>query len=470
VKYDSATAVRGGAYGLCGMSSRVPLCVVGAVAAVGLLCGATADVVSNVLLALVVVLSAAKLGGDIAMRLGQPPVLGELVAGVVVGNLSLVGVSQLAWIATDPTVEVLAELGVILLLFEVGLESTLAQMARVGRSAALVAGLGVAAPMLLGMGVGKLLLPTESFYVHLFLGAILTATSVGITARVLADLGASATQEARIILGAAVIDDVLGLVVLAAVSAVVTAADGVAAADGATADGGGSIGEIVWIVAKTLGFLVTAGLLGVYAVPRALRRLARLRGTGVMLGFSLAFCFALAWAAGAVGLAPIVGAFAAGLVLETAHYQPFHSRGERQLEELVHPIVQFLAPGFFVLMGFRVQLSAFADVRVLGLAAALIAAAVAGKQVCAFGVVDRQVRRLPVAIGMIPRGEVGLIFAAVGAKMEYHGEPLVNPAIFSATVIVVIVTTLITPPLLSWAIRPVLRVPPPQTEAPEAGG
>jgi Kef-type K+ transport system membrane component KefB len=336
---------------------------------------------------------------------------------------------------------------VILLLFEVGLESTLAQMARVGWSALLVATLGVVAPLLLGIGVGAWLLPSEPFYMHLFLGAILTATSVGITARVLSDLGAAATPEARVILGAAVIDDVLGLVVLAAVTAIVGAADaGIPVGWGA----------LLGIVGKTLAFLVVAMLLGVFVAPRVLARLARLRGTGVMLGFTLAFCFALAWGASAVGLAPIVGAFAAGLVLETAHYEPFHSRGERQVEELIHPIVQFLAPVFFVLMGFRVDLSTFAQVDVLLLAGALTVAGVVGKQVCALGVVDRGIRRLPVALGMIPRGEVGLIFASVGARLTYGGEPLVSPAVFSATVIVVITTTLVTPPLLTRAMRPVL--------------
>ncbi len=423
---------------------RLPWTAVAGVTALAFLTGSASAAVGHVLLALVMVLVAAKVGGDIAMRVKQPPVLGELIAGVIVGNLGLVGIHAFEWIAQDEMMTVLAEIGVILLLFEVGLESTLGQMARVGTSAFVVATLGVVAPMLLGLGVSTWLLPDESFYVHLFLGAILCATSVGITARVLQDIGASKTPEARVILGAAVIDDVLGLVILAAVAGVISAAD---------AGQSAGVGPILLIVGKTLGFLVAAGLLGVFVVPRVLDRASRLRGTGVMLGLTLAFCFAMSFAALEVGLAPIVGAFAAGLVLEHTHYQAFVDHGERQIEELVRPIVQFLAPVFFVLMGFKVDLSAFARTEVLVLAGALTLAGVLGKLACALGVLDKSIRRFPVAIGMIPRGEVGLIFADVGSKLVYQGRPVIDAGIFSAVVIVVIVTTLLTPPVLTAAMR-----------------
>ena len=425
--------------------SSLSLAALAAVALLALGVGAASEgAASRALLALTVILITAKLGGDVAIRLRQPPVLGELVAGVMVGNLPLLGVHGLGWLGDDAFLEVLAEVGVVLMLFEVGLESTLGQMARVGKTALGVATIGVVAPMLLGLGVGAWLLPNEPFFVHLFLGAILTATSVGITARVLQDLGASRSPEARVILGAAVIDDVLGLVVLAAVSGVI------ASVDAGEAPG---FGPVAWIAAKALLFLGGAALLGVFVMPRALRRAARLRGTGVMLGLTLAFCFALSWGAGAVGLAPIVGAFAAGLVLEDAHYEPFREREPRQLEELVHPIVQFLAPVFFVLMGFHVDLRALADPAVLGLAAALTVAGVVGKQACMLAVRDPAIRRLPVGVGMIPRGEVGLIFASVGARLSFQGQPVVSTASFSAVVVVVIVTTLVTPPLLTWSFR-----------------
>jgi Kef-type K+ transport system membrane component KefB len=413
--------------------------------AVLLLCGAEGHAeFGAALLSLALILTFAKAGGDLAVRLGQPSVLGELGAGVLLGNIDLLGLTGLSTLGTEPFVQHLAELGVVLLLFEVGLESTVAQMAKVGPSAALVAVLGVVAPMALGIGVGAWLLPESSFYVHLFLGATLCATSVGITARVLKDIGQSDTGEARIILGAAVIDDVLGLVVLAAVSGLIEAADqGVAP----------TAGPVLWLAAKAVLFLGLAVGLGVLLTPFFYRNAARMRGGGVLLGVSLAFCFLLSWLASAVGLAPIVGAFAAGLILESAHYHPFVEKGERELEELVHPIVAFLAPVFFVIMGLKVDLATFADPSVLGLAVGLVVAAVLGKQVCSLGVLDRTVRRLPVGIGMIPRGEVGLIFANIGLGLHIAGEPIVPPAVFTAVVIMVMVTTLLTPPALAWSLR-----------------
>lgn len=399
------------------------------------------------LVGLALFLGLARLGAEVATRLGQPAVLGELLAGVLLGNLDLMGLPWAESLAHDPTLAALAEIGVVLLLFEIGLESTVGQMVRVGRSALLVAVLGVIAPIVLGFGVGQVLLPEESPYMHLFLGAALCATSVGITARVLGDLGRSNTKEARVILGAAVIDDVLGLVVLAAVSGLVNAADrGVPP----------ELGPLAWIVAKAALFLFGAIVLGTLLVPRLLAGAAHLRAPGALLAAGLSFCFLLSWLAAQAGLAPIVGAFAAGLVLESVHYEPFVQRGEKELEELIHPIAGFLAPVFFVVMGMRVDLGTFAQLDVLWLAAALTVAAVLGKQVCMLGVLDPGIARLPVGLGMIPRGEVGLVFANVGLTLTLDGEPIVNPATYTAIVIMVIVTTLLTPPVLTWSLR---RVP-----------
>jgi Kef-type K+ transport system membrane component KefB len=185
----------------------------------------------------------------------------------------------------------------------------------------------------------------------------------------------------------------------------------------------------------------------------------------VLLAFSLAFCFMLAWAAAGVGLAPIVGAFAAGLVLDKAHFEIFNSRGE-QLQDLLAPVSATLVPVFFVLMGMKVDLSAFARWELLGFAAALTVAAVVGKQVCALAVAERGVNRLSVGLGMIPRGEVGLIFAGIGASLTLPNasgvaEPVVGPATFGAVVIMVIVTTLATPPALKWSLRHTPAVPEP---------
>ncbi len=427
---------------------RIPafvLLVLSLQSAIGLGAGDAHAALGTLLLGLSLILVGAKLGGDLAARLGQPPVLGELLAGVVIGNLTLLGVPGVEAVRADPTLAMMAELGVVVLLFQVGLESTVRQMLSVGFAATLVATLGVVAPFVLGFGVAHFLLPQEEIYTHLFVGATLCATSVGITARVLKDLGESRSPEAGVILGAAVVDDVMGLVILAAVTSLIAAAESGSAVD--------PVG-LAWIVGKAVLFLGGAVGLGVVLAPRLYRGAFQLRAPGVLLAVSLAFCFVVSWAAGAIGLAPIVGAFAAGLVLEGAHYHDFVARGERELEQLIEPVATFLLPIFFVRMGMGVDLRVFGDVAVMGMALAITAAAILGKQACALGVLGRRdMRGLAVGLGMIPRGEVGLIFAAVGAKMTLHGHPVVSSALYSAIVVMVILTTVITPPALTWALR-----------------
>lgn len=173
----------------------------------------------------------------------------------------------------------------------------------------------------------------------------------------------------------------------------------------------------------------------------------------MLLATGLAFCFALTWLSGISGLAPIVGAFAAGLILEEAHYRDFTDRGEHSLEELIHPIASFLVPVFFVLMGMRTDLRSFAQPGVLVLAAGLTVAAIVGKQACSLGVIGIAADRLSVGLGMIPRGEVGLIFANFGLGLTIDGERILDQATFSAVVVMVIVTTLVTPPALAWRFR-----------------
>ena len=401
------------------------------------------DPVASVALSLLVIMVAAKLGADVAVRSGQPAVLGELIAGVVLGSLGLTGFSGLEQVKTDPFIDMLARIGVLILLFEVGLESTVAQMLKVGGSSFAVAFLGVVAPFALGWGVGAWLLPQGTWYVHVFLGATLTATSVGITARVLKDLGRSQSKEARVILGAAVIDDVLGLVVLAVITGIITAADR-----------GGTLSyvEIGLVLGKAAGFLIGALVLGVYLAPALFSFASKLRAGGALLAVGLAFCFLLSWLASVIGLAPIVGAFAAGLILEDVHSRKFVDRGEHGLEELIHPISTFLVPVFFVLMGMRTDLRSFVQPGVLGLATALTVAAIAGKQVCAFGVLQRGIDRLSVGVGMIPRGEVGLIFANIGLALSVAGQRIIDRDTFSAVVVMVIITTMVTPPLLKWSL------------------
>ncbi|HZI19493.1 MAG TPA: cation:proton antiporter [Pyrinomonadaceae bacterium] len=402
-----------------------------------------------VLLALALILVIAKFGGELFTKFNQPAVLGELIGGMAVGGLALFGFGWIESIRADAVVSALAEIGVIILLFEVGLESNVREMMEVGWSALLVAVLGVVVPFFLGWGVAAYFIPDEHTLGHIFIGATLCATSVGITARVLKDMGRLQTRESRIVLGAAVIDDVLGLLILAVVAGAIRA----------TAAGGQlAVSDVVVIAAKSLAFLVAAVGAGLFLVPHLFRGAGRMQSRGVLLTFAVALCFFLAWAAGTVGLAPIIGAFAAGLVLEDSHFETFKRRGEETLHHLLTPVSALLVPVFFVLMGLKVDLGVFGRVEVLGFAAVLTIAAIIGKQVCSLGVLEPGVNKLAVGLGMVPRGEVGLIFAGIGVTLMLPGpggapEPVINAATFGAVVIMVIITTLVTPPILKWSLQ-----------------
>ena len=392
-------------------------------------------------LGLAIVVTAALLGGHVAAQLGQPAVLGELLAGILLGNVP--GLARLHFLGTDPYLDILSRVGMLLLLFEVGLDLSVRDLFAVGPSSLLVAIIGTVASLALGAGVSALLMPAAPAAAHVFLGAAITATSVGITARVLKDMSASRSDEAKIILGAAVIDDVLALVVLGAVTAWVGAGPG-AAATGTR--------PILALVMKTVGFLVLAIVLGVRLTPTWFRQAARLRTRGALLAVGLCFCFILSWAASAIGLAALVGAFAAGLVLEDVHSELFVQRGEPSLNELLQPMVSFLVPVFFVLVGFRTSLITLGRPTLLTLPLALMIAAVAGKLFCAGGVLSRGARKLTVAVGMMPRGEVTLVFAALGLTIRIGQVPILDQRGYAALVTVVILTTLVTPPALKWSL------------------
>lgn len=400
-------------------------------------------------LGLAAILLVAKIGGEISVRLKQPPVLGELCAGILLGNLGLLGFHGFDHIADLPAVSFLAELGVVLLLFEVGLESTLTEMRKVAPQSGLVAVIGVIAPMAMGFGVTTWLLPEESMPAHLFVGATLCATSVGITARVLQDLGAIERVESKIILGAAVIDDVLGLIVLAVVASI--------ASSGAMPDAAG----LLRIVGLATGFLVGSLMLGAFVMPGVFRAASKLRAPGVLAAVAIGLCLMLAGLASLAGLAAIVGAFSAGLILDEVHVRPFGRKSARDLSEFVAPIVGVLAPIFFVRTGMMVDLSGL-SAEPLILAAALSLVAVLGKLVTGLGVIGGTgADRLTVGVGMIPRGEVGLIFANVGAGIVVEGEPVIVPQVYMAIVLMVMVSTVITPPWLSQRLRKLFGAPPP---------
>jgi len=400
----------------------------------------------RVLVGVAVILLVAKLGGELFERMGQPAVLGELLGGIVVGNLSLLGFTAADSLKTDLVIGALAEIGVILLLFEVGLESNLNEMLEVGWSALLVALAGTTATFFLGWGVAAYFLPSVPRLAHLFIAASLCATSVGITARVLKDMRKLSSREARIILGAAVTDDVLGLLILAVMVGAVKAA-----ATGGTVSASG----VLFVAAKAMAFILGAILLGRFVVRQLFRGVRRFEVRGLLLSICIAFCFLVAWAAAKAELAPIIGAFAAGLVLDEAQFKLLPQHEKSDLQKLLAPVGTLLVPIFFVLVGVRVDLRSLARLDFLGFTVALIIAAILGKQFCSLAVVERKVNRLAVGLGMMPRGEVELIFAGMGATLLLPGssEPVIAPSTYGSIVLLVILTTLATPPALKWAMK-----------------
>lgn len=421
-------------------------------------------VVGENLLWLALILISARLFVPFAQRVGFPAVLGELLLGVVLGNLGLLGIGLFENIAKDPIIAFIAELGVIVLLLQIGLETRLADLVRVGPRATMVGTVGIILPFVLGAFlVGPLVLPGQERNTYLFLGATLAATSVGITGRVFRDLGKLDTPAAKIVLGAAVIDDVLGLVILAVVTSLVEA-------------GTVSVSEVLRIIAEAVAFLAGSIWLGRKIAPHSAHWLARLdAGPSMLFAQVLATGLALAWLAHALGLAPIIGAFAAGLLFEPLFLKDFETprivreiepllehpeaaslreplrnillrHAGHQHEHMIEPIGYFFVPVFFVLTGMQVDLRSFGEVEIVFIALGLTVAAIVGKLIaggCA-GAAGRWI----VGWGMVPRGEVGLIFAMVGKQLG-----VLDEALFSAIVVMVILTTLATPPVLGWLLR-----------------
>jgi Kef-type K+ transport system membrane component KefB len=399
------------------------------------------DPLAGTLMLLALLWLAAKVGGELAVRLKLPAVTGELAVGILLAVLHRMWPSFLD-VAASPGAELLGGLGVVVLMFAVGLESTVPQMLKVGLAALRVASIGVVMPMAAGLAGAWLLLPAGTpFVVDLFIGACLCATSIGISAQVLREKGASDSVEGRIIVGAAVLDDVLGLLVLVAVSSLV----------GATA--GRSLGpELARTMALALGFLALALTLGRLATPRLFRLASRFRGEQVLLPLALGFAFLLAWLGSLAGLASIVGAYAAGLILEPAHIVDMERRERHTLEELVHPLVSVLSPLFFVLMGAKVDPVALFRPATLGFATVLALLGVAGKYLAGYGG-GKGVRAAVVGWGMVPRGEVGLIFVATGAALQIHGAPLLSSDIQAGVIGALLLTTVIGPVGLGWVLK-----------------
>jgi len=380
----------------------------------------------HILLMLVVMLAAAKLLAELGERASQPAVLGELLAGLILGDSLLRLVNP-----KDEILHVLAELGAVLLLFEIGLESDITELFRVGWRSLWVAVIGVVTPAVLGFGVSVLLgQPTMT---AAFIGATLTATSVGITARVMKDLNILRWGESQIVLGAAVADDVIGLLILAVFSGLV---------QGETL----SVWQIGKVLVLALVFLAGALTVGLKASHVLLKVAEQMRARAALVTAALVFCFLLAALAQLVGLAPIVGAFSAGLVLARTEHRI-------RITERAGAIADMLVPIFFVMMGAQMNLRAIdvttpAGLSIVGLAALLIVVAILGKLASGLAVWRTRMRHWLVGVGMVPRGEVGLIFATIGLQQKVF-----DITVYTAVLILVMVTTLVTPPWLRALAR-----------------
>jgi Kef-type K+ transport system membrane component KefB len=372
--------------------------------------------VERFLLLLAVILISAKILGELAEQIGQPAVIGELVAGVLLGP-SVVGLVD----PSLPSLHLIAEIGVVLLLFGIGLETDLKRLLSVGGAAFTVAVVGVVLPFVLGYAVSRALglavLPA------IVAGAALTATSVGITARVFSDLGELKSPEGQIVLGAAVIDDVIGLVILAIVSDLV-------------AGNAPSVLRVVRATAVAFGFLAAAVLIGRMIVPWLFRLIARTSKEQTLATMALVLAVVLAVLASQVGSALIVGAFAAGLVLAPTEHVSAIERGIVRLANVFVPI-------FFVAVGAAVDVRTFGSREVVIVGVALTAVAIVGKFVAGWAPVWVRARKTLIGVGMVPRGEVGLIFAQTGLAAG-----VLNTGEYSALMLMVLVTTFMAPPLL----------------------
>jgi Kef-type K+ transport system membrane component KefB len=437
-----------------------------------------ADPVAIVIFWVTLIFLSSIIGRNIALRLNQPGVLGELLMGVLVGNLGyyfgmnlvyvlregagifsitgdvLSGTSlasavekaisnpqyaqQLTSVLSGPDgsnllkvayiVDVFSRYGVIFLLFLVGAESSLQELRHTGRESIRVAIIGVLAPMLLGYLVLCLLMPNLSVNTDLFIAATLSATSIGITARALGELGMLKMRESKTILGAAMIDDVLGLILLAIVSSLVISG----AIDFLT------VGHIIF--SSVLFFFISL-MLGPYILKKLSYFFNFFDPWEEKLFISFVFMMALSWLATRAQLASIIGAFSAGIIINDGYFRKDKrdARNALTIRELLSPLEAILAPLFFILIGIQVKLESLMHWQVFLIATALIVAAIAGKLICGLGA-SRKSDRLLIGIGMLPRGEVGLVFASIGRTLG-----VISNDLFSAVILMVILTTLIAP-------------------------
>jgi Kef-type K+ transport system membrane component KefB len=444
------------------------------------------DPIAPVILGVTSILAFAVIGRVLARRLGQPTVLGELIMGILLGNIAwYLGVDLITVLREGPrvfdvvnltlagssidvvaesifggdkakaivriitganggqvmqvahVVDVFSRYGVIFMLFVVGLQTDIGEMRVVGADSIRVALIGVVAPVVLGFGLITLLRPDMSFNSHLFVAATLAATSIGITAAALKDLGRDRSREGHIVVGAAIGDDILGLVILAVVSGIIVS-------------GSVNIAEIATVVTVSSLFLVTAASFGPVIVRFAASILGRLDIVEAKMFTSYLFVMLLAWMANLAGLATIIGAFAAGIILHDSYFREHVGEADERvvsIRELIMPLEVILVPIFFILVGIQVKLETFFSLPVLTLSAGLLVVAVIGKILSGVGAFHSNAKWI-VAVGMVPRGEVGLVFATIGRTLG-----VIDDSVFAAIALMVIVTTVIAPPWLKLVVN-----------------
>jgi Kef-type K+ transport system membrane component KefB len=378
------------------------------------------------LVSIAVMLASAKIFSELAERIGQPAVLGELIAGIIIGQ------SLLNFIKPNETLYLIAEIGVIILLFEIGLGTDLREIIKVGHKSMLVALVGVVVPFAAGYFFCRAVGMSNT--VAMFIGAALTATSIGITSRVISDIGELESVEARIVIGAAVVDDIIGLILLSVVS-------GLGLAQSI------SVLQVLKVVGLSVGFLVVTIFAGNYLVKFFIRIIDRMHVRGILVVSAVIFALLLAYAAKMAGTAVIIGSFAAGLLLARTHKADV-------IEDRLKPIADFFTPLFFVYMGATMNLRTLnpfnpQNLRLVLIIIGIIVIAVVGKLVSGYAVYREDVRNTAIGMGMIPRGEVGLIFAEVGRRAGIIGDDF-----FAGIVLMVFITTLMTPSFLKIFMRP----------------
>lgn len=430
-------------------------------------------VFAGVLASLVVIYLASTIGGEICARLNLPPVLGQLLGGLVLGisafhllvfpegggdgtnSLMMAFLEATAGLSVDAAtttfqinsevISILSEIGVVILLFEIGLESDLKELLRVGPQAAIVAVVGVVVPFV-GGTLGLVYLFGVATIPAIFAGAALTATSIGITAKVLAELQYLNRPEGQIIIGAAVLDDVLGIIILAVVASLAKT-------------GEVELTNVLYLIASAVVFLVGAVLLGRWLNPYFVRLVDELKTRGQLLIPALIFAFVLSYIATVIKLEAILGAFTAGLVLA-------ETQKCRELKNQVVPIADMLVPIFFVVVSAKTNIGVLNPAvpenrEGLIMASFLIVVAILGKVVTGFTVFGQpEINRLAIGVGMIPRGEVGLVFAGIGSATG-----VLSDGLDAAIIVMVILTTFLAPPLLQVVFKKAEKQDLPQPEA-----